>query len=212
MPARLTIPGAVLAVAALLKVFDTAVRWSVWIAVLWAAAAVLATLSDRWGGLAVAGLAWWSALFGLYGNHVVWLGWLGLIFAIFPEHAQRKLLVRTQLTVLYGFGALAKLHGDWLSGAVLEARGAAFPASSAIAWLTLLMEALLAAALWMPRWRRIWLPVAATMHIAFVVGIADGTPLRVGLVVFNFSVLAMLWWSTKPAAAGLRSAVPTPTT
>ena len=206
--ARLSLPAALLVVAALLKAFDFAVRWSSTVAVLWVLAAAVCALHERWGAASITVLAWWAALFGIYGNHVVWLAWLALTFVIFGDRAQQRLVVRAQLSILYGFGALAKLNPEWLSGEALVAREAAVGWPVVAAWVTMAVEAVLAVALWAPRWRRWWLPVALVAHTAFVLGLEDSTPLRVGLVIFNLTAAGMLVWasgtSTTPRPTGQR--------
>lgn len=193
----MTAPAAILAVAAVLKAFDLSVRGEPIDVVLWVGAAAICALRERWGAAALSALAWWTVIFGVYGNHVVFLAWVGLTFVLFRCERQRQFVVRCQLSILYGFAALSKVNPDWLSGAALESRGFIVPAMHLVTWGTIAVEALLAVALWYRPWRRPILVLALALHTIFFV-VPDGTPWRVGIVVFGWLTVALLWWSTAP--------------
>lgn len=171
----------------------------------------------RWtrtsGALLAAGVA---LLLGLdrqlYGNHLYLLGLLCGLLAVADagavwsldarrtESPRRRLvpawpvtLLQVQLSVVYGFAALAKLNAHYLSGGLLAGflqgglvsfpdvwRVPAVMAPLAVASVT--VEAGLALALWSPRWRR---------------------PAAVGGVVFHLAILLTMQPALQLAVFGL---------
>lgn len=92
------------------------------------------------------------------------------------------LLLRAQVTIVYGFAAIAKLNLAFVSGAVLNAQlgwGSILPFPDALrrwevlsflALLSILIEAFLALALWFRRTRRAGIIVGVAFHTAIVLG------------------------------------------
>ena len=103
------------------------------------------------------------------------------------------LLLRAQVTIVYGFAALAKLNLAYISGAVLNAQlgwGSILPVPDALrrwevmsllALISILTEAFLALALWFSHTRPLGIAVGVAFHVAIVLGM-DPT---VELIVFS---------------------------
>jgi hypothetical protein len=130
------------------------------------------------------------------------------------------LLLKLQLTVVYGFTALAKLNLVYLSGALLAGglrTGGWLPVPtswqivevmSPLAVASVLIEVVLAAALWLPRWRR----PAAALGVAFHATMIWTMSVPFSLAIFAAGMLALYalffdasdarrWWSRRPAMA-----------
>ena len=101
-------------------------------------------------------------------QHTVLLAFVGLAGAVARDAAERLVLWRVQLSVLYGVAAVAKLNASFLGGDVLAGslRDGPLPVSLPLPALlvagvgVVLLEALLAVAPWVPRFRRPALGVA----------------------------------------------------
>ena len=111
------------------------------------------------------------------------------------------LLLKSQLSIVYGFAGLAKLNADYLSGAILslnwtQSGFAAIPETwhryeflHPVAVTGIMVEIVLALAFWIPRWR--W--PAAGLGVAFHAGIVVSLDhiLRVQLIVFSMEMFAL---------------------
>ncbi len=109
-------------------------------------------------------------------------------------------LIKLQVSVVYGYAALAKLNPDFLSGSVVASylRRDGFLAVPAdwrslepmlvLSVLAVCMEAFLAVALWLPRWRHVAFPVALALHV----GIAAWLNPTYTLAVFSAFTLPLL--------------------
>jgi hypothetical protein len=166
----------------------------------WVAAALgLSGLSTfrfpRSGSAAIAILTFALLIGGFYSNHMTLVMWIAITLAVFADDRQQRFVLRCQLTILYAFAAIAKLWPDWLSGGVISTTWVGpllpDPLLQAAAWLTLLVEVLLAFGVWSPR--RMWLWLALTTHLAIVV--ASIQTLRGSLIqLFIFNGLAVAVW------------------
>jgi predicted DCC family thiol-disulfide oxidoreductase YuxK len=150
----------------------------------------------------------------LYSNHLYLLLLVVILIrlsdagaALSVGHAQRRDmvpgwplgLVRAQVSIIYGFAALAKLNPAYLSGTVLGAylrdtgpipvphdwRG--FQLLFGLSILSVLAEAFLAVALWLPYWRRTALVVGLALHV----GIAVWLEPTLQLITFGFLMLPL---------------------
>lgn len=109
------------------------------------------------------------------------------------------LLLKMQVSIVYGFTALAKLNVTFLSGAVLGAvlgRGSlltfpdgarTFTVMASLSGGAILVEMFLAAALWSPRWRPVAVAVGVLFHLSIVLFV--GPVLE--LVVFALIMFAL---------------------
>jgi len=141
-----------------------------------AAALLAAGVWDRLAaGVLAAGIAAVLALDAqLYANHLYLLGLVLLIWAVAPLDA-RAASYRWLVSIVYGFAALTKLNVTYLSGLVLSANLGTGPVPlpealnvwwllSGLAILSVIVEAFLAVALWLPRWRREAVIVGVSLH------------------------------------------------
>jgi hypothetical protein len=111
------------------------------------------------------------------------------------------LLLKLQLSIVYGFSAIAKITPIYLSGLVIavnlrrsgplivpiEWRTPAI--MSAFAVLSVITEAFLAVALWLPRWRRLAVVIGVGFHVTLVLLLIP--EVRVQLAVFAVATLAL---------------------
>ena len=130
----------------------------------------------------------------LYSNHlyllttivaILTLAGAGNGFALSPHKqtdapAWGRFLLRFQVSVVYGFSALAKLNASYLSGSVMASylrsdgplaipqawRG--FEAMLILSIVAVLAEALLAIGLWIPKWRRNAFVVGLGLHLVIL--------------------------------------------
>jgi hypothetical protein len=121
-------------------------------------------------------------------------------------------LLKTQVSVVYGFAALAKLNPEYLAGATLWAflpalRAAVGPgtppagvrvALSGAAALSIVLEALVAIGLWVPALRR----AAVVGGVALHAGMITLLPERAQLAVFALEMAALYVLFLVPAGAG----------
>jgi hypothetical protein len=109
-------------------------------------------------------------------------------------------LLRIQLTIVYGFAALAKLNAEYLRGEVLDAYLVflgpwefpdALQTSTVLTGLavgSVLVEGYLAAGFWL---RRHWRWLALALGIGFHIAIVATMRARVGLTVFSLEMFAL---------------------
>lgn len=163
----------------------------------------------------------------LYSNHLYLLGILCLLLTIADSGAARSLdarrksaseqeresprepapnqipawpvtLLKLQLSIVYGFAAIAKINAVYLSGGTLAAdiRGGMIPLpSSMLRWevlapaamLSILIEAYLAGAFWIPRLRRSAVVLGVLLHVGFIVTM----PVPLQLTVFAVEMISL---------------------
>jgi len=160
----------------------------------------------------------------LYASHLYLMGLLSLLLALGGAGEALSLdalrrgspaaraipswpaaLLKAQLSIVYGFAALAKLNPVYLSGAVLavnlrhggplalpEALLAA-PLLAALAAGSVALEAFLALALWSPRWRRAALLLGPAFHAAMVLAIDPALALQIGVFAIEALSLYLLF-------------------
>lgn len=131
------------------------------------------------------------------------LFWLAIAVALTDERPrERALLVRTTVTAVYAFAALAKLNPSFLAGEQIRAIALdrsqlewLVPTVSStwgmlLAWATVATEASLALALWFPRLRRLAAGVGIVVHAIFVLAVHNGTRWDIAYVaVLNFALV-----------------------
>jgi hypothetical protein len=173
----------------------SAARWG------WIIGGILCFLRRPAGAVLIAGMAWGGLIFESYFNHLLFIAWVATTLALFREVGQMGFVVRSQLTILYGYAAVSKISMLWLSGAALAMRGVEVPTAFLLllVWGALLSEGMLAVGLWLGRARRVVLLMASGMHVGFLVVMAQGPLWREwGLLPFNALALGLLWWATHP--------------
>jgi hypothetical protein len=161
-------------------------------------------------GLVVSALVWWRsprpgaamaavvllvlAAGPLYRNHVAFLAWVAALTAFSRDEQEHRLLLTVHLSVVYAFATFVKLSPVWLSGEALAARSVVdFGVPLVVlAWATVLVEGVLAVAVWWPSRR--WLVLAAATHVSFVIGMGENWLESLRLTVFNVAILAI--WVT----------------
>ncbi len=157
----------------------------------------------------------------LYANHVYLLAALLLLFVLADSGAavsvdERRgrgrptvprwpvFLLMAQVAVVYGFATLSKLNGDWLSGDVLAVnmvRLGSLDLPSALdrqgvfvvlAVGTVLVEGFLAFAFYVPRLRRVAVPVGVAFHLGIILTVDRWSPYAVnGFTVFALEMFAL---------------------
>ena len=202
---RLTAPGALLAATVLIRAggfpYDSAWGRGVWIV-----AGLACLVSLRWGAAAVA-VVTWITVFSDYYNHVLFIAWMSTSYAIFTDYRQLRLVVRSQLSIVYGFAGISKISPVWLSGAALTSRGVDLPEGLLVpvAVAAVLVEAYLAVALWLPPLRAPTLVVGGGMHVGFWLMMGDRLITEWGLLPFNLLAFGLLVWSTSDLRSRGRS-------
>jgi hypothetical protein len=164
----------------------------------WMTAAVSCILFPSVGAWLVAALAWHAVVTDYY-NHILFIAWIASTFALFPNADRAKFVLRWQLSILYGFAAIAKTNANWLSGEPLTRVAPSIPEHVVMlaAAAALLGEAFLAIGLWIPRLRPAVLMVAVAMHLTFWLLIST-SPLRsFGLIPFGILAVGMVAWATR---------------
>ena len=169
----------------------------------------------RHGAALIAVAALVSNLTPAYRNHLNLLMWVALTLAIFDDEEQQRFVLRCQLSILYGFAAIAKVWPDWLSGEAFIARtwtGPLLPEPLVltVVWVTILIEALLAVTVWR-RWGG-WFALALVTHVAFVVFIHNELIDVLRLVVFSTLTISVWVRATTPARNLLSGRTAAPTT
>lgn len=179
---------------AILKGFDTHFLYTGF-ALCWLSMAVLLlVLPHRIGYGVLAAFCWGGAILQLtrMSTHVVLIGWVALILALWEDEATRLRLLRVQVIVLYSFAALSKLNPRFLAGdVIIDVRHDWLPFPQALAISAICVEATLAFLIWRRSW---WaLPLASALHASIVVlwhtdFIGNGP----GLLVFNVLAFAVV--------------------
>lgn len=110
-------------------------------------------------------------------------------------------LLQAQLSIVYGFSALAKVNLNYISGAVISLNldresWFAVPASlhtpDFLAWValvTICCEAFIALALWIERWRPAAFLAGLALHVGIVIWMVSG--IRFQLVIFALEMWAL---------------------
>ena len=182
-------------------------------------------LRTRWAGAALlAVLASWPALDQqLYSNNLYLLCLWVLLLTIadsgrtlgldargaWPIPAWPAFLIKVQLSIVYGFTALAKVNAEFLSGAVYRTGAFYFPVPAAwltpgvlslVAAATVLVEGFLAVGLWVPRLRLTAFVVGVGLHAGILLTM-NRRPLT-GLTIFAVISLApyLLFLDVPPAS------------
>ena len=193
--------GRVVGAMVLVKAVDVALRGPGLLpAALWAAAVLLwvgagvAQIAGRreracWAALLLSGLVLAvDAPVELRRQHLVLLLGIALVGAVTGDTGERLLLWRSQLSVLYGVAALAKLNESFLGGSVLAGTLTVelpLPALLAAGVGLVAVAALLAVTPWVPRLRRTGTAVALLLHGGALALVAGGPLVTLRLVVFG---------------------------
>ena len=198
----------------LVKVLDIAERGRVYlglplaalICLVWVVAAV--AIARDWHGraaaVAIAVLAVAVPVLSgmeMYNQHMYLIGSIAVVLAL---RAAEATLLKAQLSIVYGFGVLAKLNEAFLSGTEVYTSAIARPfwmtfidyepsativmAASVAALCT---EGGLAIALWLPRARWVAAPVGVAFHTVMLVLMTAGPISFVRLLVFGFLLVAL---------------------
>lgn len=189
---------------------------------LWMVLALAFTLGRRTrpAGTALAGLMAYTLLLDeqTYSNHLYLLVLLVGIVALAPNPS---LLLRFQLTIVYGFSVLRKLTPVYLSGLVVAANlppalhhWQRFEYMAPLAMASVFVETFLAFAFWSPRFRLAGWIVGITLHVGCTLLLAPG--FKVQLAVFSLEMIALYTafgipealqrrWRRIPAAVPLSS-------
>lgn len=174
----------------------------------WLAASVTLTRDVRTklaaGTLAVLVPVILSQSMDLFNQHLALIGWIGLWLALLDGEQQRMAL-RVQLSIVYGFGALAKLNPWFLSGSVLEAGPGSRMDLPASAWVvlavgTVVIEGWLAVGLWFDRTRAVSIVLGVALHVGIIATMATGATSLVRMIVFNGLCVALYLAFTRSAA------------
>jgi len=175
---------------------------------LWVAGALLLIIDRRpslgAGAVAASGTAIIFTTPGLYYSHFYLLVVVAVVLALFAQEHQRTLL-RAQLSIVYGFGALTKVNGTYLSGEVLEvwlARSPLFGGLALPTWmlvsaavLSVLCEGFLAVGLWFVRTRVVAVVVGIAFHAGILIAVPDGPT----LAIYAGTMFALYWLFFDPA-------------
>lgn len=145
-----------------------------------------------------------------YSNHMVLLMMLALFLGMSGSHCAWSLsrsahktdvpywpafLIKSQISILYAWTAIAKINSQYLSGEVLSTFMQPWmPVPDeflpAAAILSVMTEAFLAVALWIPQTRKIAFLVGGGLHIGIVVALDSPAPLvGFGLLMLSAYVL-----------------------
>lgn len=169
---------------------------------LWVVGALLLVIDRRpalgAGAVAASGTAIIFITPGLYYSHLYLLIVVAAVLALFAQEHQRTLL-RAQLSIVYGFGALTKVNGTYLSGEVLEvwlARSPLFGGLALPTWtlvtaaaLSILCEGFLALGLWSSRTRVVATVVGVAFHAGILLAVPDGPT----LAIYAGTMFALYW-------------------
>jgi hypothetical protein len=128
-----------------------------------------------------------------YSNHLYLLALIVAVISLAPDPA---LLLRYQLSVVYGFSALWKCNAYYLSGIVIGAHlvpalepWARFEYMATLAAASLLVEVFLAIAFWVPRWRPAAWTLGLFLHVGCTLMLAPGY--HVQIAVFTLEMIAL---------------------
>lgn len=145
-------------------------------------------------------------------QHLVLLAAVALVGLVARDQREHLLLLRVQLSALYGVAALAKLNEPFLGGTVLAQATAGAPAGWELLPLPLLLaagagliaaEALLAVTPWFARLRVPGAALAAGLHALALLVVAGGPLVTLRLLVFGGTAVAL-----HAASAGLLPLAP----
>jgi hypothetical protein len=145
----------------------------------------------------------------LHNQHLWLIGWIAAGLAVL-DAAPLRWFLRAQVTIVYGFAALAKLTPWWLDGSVLAATAGQrwavpMPVWALIAWLTVATEGWLAVGLWFERTRRASVLLGACLHVGIVLAMSTGATSLVRMLVFNGLMVVLylpfLRWRDDPYSA-----------
>lgn len=208
--------GRVIALLVAVKAVDVAARgalalpvalWLLSLALLLTGAALLTLGRERagWAGvLAGSVLAAVDFPADLRRQHLVLLAAVAVVSLVARDDGERLLLLRVQVSALYGTAALAKLNASFLGGDVLGLAVRAAPFGTGLLGVPptpvllagslglIAVEALLAAAPW---WRRLHLPallIATVFHLVALPLAGVDALVTLRLVVFGGTSLALL--------------------
>lgn len=140
-------------------------------------------------------------------QHLVLLLAVAIVSVVSREERERLLLLRVQLSALYGVAALAKLNEPFLGGTVLAQATADAPAGWELLPLPLLVaagvgliavEAALAVTPWVARLRLPGTALAAGLHALALLVVGGGPLVTLRLLVFGGTAVAL-----HAASAGL---------
>jgi hypothetical protein len=123
-------------------------------------------------------------------------------------------LLKLQVSIVYAFAALAKINAEYLSGTTLALSAGAGalrlvpePGSwSAVggALLSIALEAFLAVALWMPRWRGVAFAAGAALHAAMIVLLPGAVRWQLVVFAIEMGALYLLFPDHDPWVAARR--------
>lgn len=163
--------------------------WALYVSA-WLAASVALTsgraVRPAAGAIAVLAVVGWLGPVSNLVDGLALFGWFGLILAVTGRDDERALLLRVQVSVVYGFAAIAKLNPTFLDGdqlrGIFRSRGRweapvellEGGTGTAVALGALAIEVFLAVALWFPRTRRVAVVVGVVAHVAFIVVASHG--------------------------------------
>ncbi|MGY6500115.1 MAG: hypothetical protein ACXIVQ_04335 [Acidimicrobiales bacterium] len=161
-------------------------------ALMWLAAALVPLMHERVGLAAMSVVAFVSVDVAMpsMGSHVVLIGSVAAVLAVFDDAPTRLFLIRTQTVALYLFAGVNKLHPDFLRGDVIAQRQEWLPFPQALALVAVAAELWLAVAV-LRRWRSA-MPVALVLHVGIVVGMTRDFNQGLELVIFNGLTVAMV--------------------
>lgn len=171
-------------------------------------------------GLAVAVAGAMALDLQMYSNHLTMLAVLSALLALGNPSAAWSLdarlrgarasipswpvsLIKFQVSTMYGYAALAKLNGAFLSGEVFASQWRprlselveplGDPFLVAVAVLTVVVEAFLAVALWSERLRPIAFPLGVVLHVGIVLTLGLGGLPAFGALVLSTYILFLEW-------------------
>jgi hypothetical protein len=194
---------------AITKGFDTHFLYTGF-SLCWLSMAVaLLVLPQRVGYGLLATFCWGGALLQLtrMSTHVVLIGWVALILALWPDEATRLRLLRVQVIVLYALAGISKINPRFLSGDVVRFYRDSLPFPQVLALSAVCVELGMAFLIWRrSRWA---LPLAVALHLSILVmWTSDFIGNGPGLLVFNVLAVALVATVTPARSAAARCSVP----
>lgn len=176
----------------LLKAID-ALQFDHALALAWLVGLASLAAHERYGSWTLALITLGGAALDLprMSNHVVLVGWIGLILAFWGDQRTRLKLLRIQACVVYFFAGLSKINPRFLTGEVIAERQSWLPLPQVLAVTAIAAEWALCVMVWC-RWR--WtIPIAAVFHAALVIGwTTDFLGHGPGILTFNVLVFAIV--------------------
>jgi len=123
-------------------------------------------------------------------------------------------LLKLQVSIVYAFAALAKINAEYLSGTTLALSAGAGslrfvpePGSRAAvggALVSIALEAFLAVALWVPRWRGAAFAAGAALHAAMIALLPDAVRWQLVVFAIEMGALYLLFPDHEPWVAARR--------